>query len=105
MPIPETTHLQFLVLGALLDGEQSGRYVRDKLAEAGHKKSGPAFYQFMARLEDMGFVEGRYEAKVVEGQPIKERVYTLTGDGVRAWEEVRDFYLVHSGRVLRRAGQ
>jgi DNA-binding PadR family transcriptional regulator len=93
MPLPELTHLQFLVLSILLDGERSGREVRERLKEAGESKSGPAFYQFMARLEDAGFVEGWYDQKVVDGQSIKERRYKITGGGLRAWEEVRDFYL------------
>jgi DNA-binding PadR family transcriptional regulator len=97
MNIPEITHLQFLVLGILMDGEQTGRYVRAKFAEAGHQKNGPAFYQFMARLEDAKFVEGRYDQKIVEGQIIKERIYKITGAGVSAWENVRDFYLTHAG--------
>jgi DNA-binding PadR family transcriptional regulator len=103
MPIPEITHLQFLVLALLMDGERPGRYVREKLAEAGHRKSGPAFYQFMSRLEEGGFVEGRYDQKIVEGQIIKQRVYKVTGLGVRAWEEVRDFYLAHAGLGLQGA--
>jgi DNA-binding PadR family transcriptional regulator len=93
VPIPEITSLQFLVLTILLEGEQSGRFVREKLADNGHKKSAPAFYQFMARLEDGGFVMGRYEQKNVEGQLIKERIYTITGHGIRSCEEFRNFVL------------
>ncbi len=100
MPIPGATHLQFLVLSVLMDGERSGREIRAKLDEQGQKKSGPAFYQFMARLEEARLVVGRYEQKVVDGQIIKERRYELTGDGLRAWEEVRDFYLVEMGLGL-----
>src|SRR5947209_3715754 len=103
MPIPDLTHLQFLVLAALMDGEQAGRYVREKLARAGHKKSGPAFYQFMARLEESGLVEGHYDQKIVEGQIIKERVYKVTGHGIHAWEDVRNFYFTHAGLVPKRA--
>lgn len=96
MRIPDVTHLQFLVLGILKDGEKPGRLVREKLADSGQKKSGPAFYQFMARLEDARFVEGFYEEKVVEGQRIKERIYRITGEGISAWENVRDFYMAHA---------
>jgi hypothetical protein len=99
MSIPDLTHLQFLVLTTLLDGEQAGRYVREKLAEQGVRKTGPAFYQLMARLEDSGLVKGWYDQKIVEGQIIKERRYKLTGTGVRAWEEVRDFYVAHTQRL------
>ena len=92
MKLPEITHLQFLVLAILLDAEMSGKEVREKLAGAGERKSGPAFYQFMARLEDAGFVEGWYDQKVVDGQIIKERRYRVTGEGFRAAEETRNFY-------------
>jgi DNA-binding PadR family transcriptional regulator len=103
MPLPEITHLQFLILALLLDGELSGRKLREGLAEAGHRKSAPAFYQFMARLEDAELVEGRYDQKVIDGQIIKERFYTLTGAGERAWADVRDFYMAHGRLGLRGA--
>jgi hypothetical protein len=96
MPLPDLTHLQFLVLTALLEGEQSGRYIREKLAEEGVHKTGPAFYQLMARLEDAKLVEGWYDQKVVDGQIIKERRYKVTGLGVHAWESTRDFYLAQA---------
>jgi DNA-binding PadR family transcriptional regulator len=92
MPLPDITHLQFLLLTALLDGEQSGRTLRAILEREGHRKSTPAFYQMMARLEDAKYVGGRYEQKTVEGQTIKERVYKITGAGTSALAVVRDFY-------------
>jgi DNA-binding PadR family transcriptional regulator len=98
MPIPEITNLQFLVLALLVNGELSGRNLRDKLDQEGYRKSAPAFYQFMARLEEAGMVDGRYDQKVIDGQIIKERIYTITGSGIRAWEEFRDFAISH-GRL------
>lgn len=92
MGLPELTHLQFLILSILMDGEQSGRFVREKLAEHGDKKTGPAFYQLMARLEDGKVVRGWYNQKVVEGQIIKERWYKITGHGIKEREKVRSFY-------------
>lgn len=101
MKFPEMTHLQFFVLGTLLEGELSGREVRDRMAGNGVRKTGPAFYQMMARLEDAGLVEGRYDPKVVDGQPIKERRYNITGHGIKSWEDVRDFYLAQAtGKTL-----
>jgi DNA-binding PadR family transcriptional regulator len=99
--IPELTHLQFLVLTVLLDGERSGRQVREKLAEAGENKSGPAFYQLMARLEDAKLVAGWYDQKVVEGQIIKERRYRIEAAGASAWDQQQKFYaeLAKTGRV------
>ena len=49
----------------------------------------------MARLEEAGMVDGRYDQKVIDGQIIKERVYTITGSGIHAWEEFRDFAISH----------
>ncbi len=103
MPLPDITHLQFLVLGLLMDGELSGRLLREGMAEDGRRKSAPAFYQFMARLEDAGLVEGRYEPKILDGQPIKERWYKVTGRGESAWRDTRDFYMARAGLGLGRA--
>lgn len=100
MKPPEITHLQFSVLALLQAGEQSGKAVRRRLGGLGMRRSGPAFYQLMSRLEDAGLAEGRYEQRVVDGQVIKERHYTITGDGVAAWEATRDFYL----QAIRVAG-
>jgi DNA-binding PadR family transcriptional regulator len=96
MPLPEITHLQFFLLTELMDGERTGRFLRERLGEEGHRKSGPAFYQLMARLEDAKFVKGRYNQKVIDGQIIKERVYSITGAGVRAIDDVRQFYVART---------
>src|SRR4051794_24971311 len=92
MPIPDLTHLQFLVLGVLLSGEKSGRDLREELKREGAGKTLASFYQLMARLEEAGHVKGRYEQELIDGIPVKERVYTVTGEGISAWENVRDFY-------------
>jgi len=55
--LPPITHLQFLVLGVLLGGEQSGRTIREAIARYGVRRTGPAFYQMMARLERESLVE------------------------------------------------
>lgn len=99
--LPEITHLQFSVLAFLRSDEQPGKAVREQLAGLGLKRSGPAFYQLMARLEDAELVGGRYDQKIVEGQIIKERLYTITGQGLEAWETTRDFYV----EAIRSAGQ
>src|SRR5262245_62855097 len=90
--IPEITHLQFLVLGMLRGGERPGRAIRRTLKRHGIDRSGPAFYQMMARLEDAGLVSGEYDQKIVDGQIIKERRYTLTPRGESAWAATRAFY-------------
>jgi DNA-binding PadR family transcriptional regulator len=90
--LPRLTHMQFLVLGLLRNGEQPGRLVRDTLAAHGVKRSAPAFYQLMARLERDGLVEGWYEQITVGGQAVTERRYRLRPNGARLWGEARDFY-------------
>ena len=50
--IPRLTHLQFLVIGILLDEAATGKQLRAMLKTHGAKKSGPAFYQLMARMEE-----------------------------------------------------
>lgn len=93
--VPTVTHLQFAIMATLKDGERTGLAVRDELKRVGISKSGPGFYQVMARLEDAKLVTGRYEHSVLDGQPIKERVYELTGAGQRVLTEVATFYAAH----------
>jgi DNA-binding PadR family transcriptional regulator len=93
MPLPEITHLQFLVLGGLSSARRPGWHVRARLAEEGLDMAGPAFYQLMARLEIAGLVEGSYDEKVVGGQRIRERGYRITAAGKAACHRAYDFYL------------
>ncbi|MDQ3171973.1 MAG: hypothetical protein M3Q55_17725 [Acidobacteriota bacterium] len=90
--LPRLTHLQFLVLGLLREGEQPGRLVRATLVSHGVRSTAPAFYQLMARLERDGLVEGRYEQVTAGDQSVTERRYTLRPPGARLWTEARDFY-------------
>ena len=91
MPLPRLSHLQFLVIAQLLKGPERGRAIRDGMRTHGVRQSGPAFYQFMAGLEDTAYVEGWYEQQVVEGQIIRERHYRLLAAGRKAWQEARHF--------------
>jgi DNA-binding PadR family transcriptional regulator len=90
--LPKITHMQFLVLGLLRDAEQPGRVIREALAAHGVKRSAPAFYQLMARLERDGLIDGWYEAIVVGDQAVRERRYRITAAGTRAWRQTRAFY-------------
>jgi len=99
--IPDITHLQFLVLGILRAGERPGRFVRRALARHGISRTGPAFYQMMARLEDAGWIDGFYTQEVVDAQIIKERRYRVNPAGVRAWNSTRDFYAAVAARFDR----
>jgi DNA-binding PadR family transcriptional regulator len=92
MPLPTLTHLQFLVIAELLRGAARGRDLRTRLRAAGVRQSGPGFYQMMATLEDAGFVSGRYDQQIVDGQIIRERHYKVLASGMTAWKTSRDFY-------------
>jgi DNA-binding PadR family transcriptional regulator len=101
MPLPDVTHLQFFVLALLLGGERAGKEIRAKLAEEGQRKTSPAFYQMMARMEDAHLVEGWYDQKVIDSQIIKERRYRITAHGITALEQVREFYARNATRLLK----
>lgn len=90
--LPVLSHLQFLVLGALLSAEQPGRVIRQAITRFGANQSGAAFYQMMARLERDEMVEGWYEQILVADQYVTERRYRISGDGKRAWSAARNFY-------------
>ena len=92
MSLPELSHLQIAILDSLGPKELSGRELREALKKNKISKSGPAFYQLMARLEDAKFVKGFYEEKIVEGQRIKERRYQMTGEGAKALTSAANFY-------------
>lgn len=92
MPIPDLTHLQFLILSVLMGSEASGREIRAELAKQGQTKSLAAFYQLMSRMEEAELVEGWYETRVIDGQTVKERNYRILGHGVDCWNRTNDFY-------------
>lgn len=90
--LPELSHLQFAVLEVLGTRTMAGKALREGLKTIGISKSGPAFYQVMARLEESKMVEAWYVRQVVNGQLIKERTYKLTALGVRILNEAKLFY-------------
>jgi DNA-binding PadR family transcriptional regulator len=92
MQLPDLTHLQCLIIENLGANKLTGRELRARLTSAGAKKSGPAFYQLMSRLEEANLVEGHYTQKIVDGQIIKERVYRVTGQGQKALAATVNFY-------------
>ena len=92
MNFPTLSHDQVLVLECVGTSEVKGRHVREQLANNNRRKSGPAFYQMMSRMEEAGYVDGWYEQKIVEGQIIKERTYKMTGKGHRALTETLEYY-------------
>jgi DNA-binding PadR family transcriptional regulator len=90
--LPSLTHLQYLVLGVLRNDEQPGRVLRGALAEFGIRRSAPAFYQLMSRLEKARLVEGWYDQITVHDQAVTERRYRITPEGVRLWRKAQSFY-------------
>ena len=90
--LPVLTHLQFLVLGVLLSGQQSGRAIRQTIEQYGIRRSAPAFYQMMARLERDGMVDGWYEQVKIGDQAVTERRYRSTAAGSKMWERAYAFY-------------
>jgi DNA-binding PadR family transcriptional regulator len=102
--LPRLSHLQFLVVGLLSREAMSGHEIRERLREFGVRKSGPAFYQLMARLEEGDLVRGAYRQEVIEGQIIRERHYRITAGGSRAWEASRRFYVRAIGALAGSEG-
>ena len=96
MPLPEITHLQFLLLSVLGSAEMSGRELRAALAKEGVGKTAPAFYQLMARLEEQKLVKGWYVSRDVDGHRIRERRYKLLGAGAHALAAAWGFYQARS---------
>ena len=90
--LPKITHLQFLVLGLLRERERPGRVIREALAAHGVRRSAPAFYQLMARLERDRLVDGWYKQVSAGAQAVTERRYRLRPAGAKLWTEARDFY-------------
>lgn len=94
--------MQFLVLGLLKEREQPGRVIREALAAHGVKRSAPAFYQLMARLERDRLVDGWYEQVLAGDQAVTERRYRLRPAGKTLWREARDFYTAAIGQSAPR---
>ena len=81
MGVPTITSLQYFILCQLADADLAGHELRSKLQKEGIRKSGPAFYQLMARLEDARMVTGWYENATIDGQIVRERRYEITCGG------------------------
>ena len=100
--LPRLTHLQFLVLGLLRGGERPGRDLRAGIAAHGVRRSAPAFYQLMARLERDRLVDGWYQQVSAGDQVVTERRYRIRPAGAKSWSEARDFYTALIARADER---
>jgi DNA-binding PadR family transcriptional regulator len=65
------------------------------------RRSGPAFYQLMARLEKAQLVEGWYEQIAVGDQHVTERRYRITPEGARLLTRAQAFYQDVAGLTSR----
>jgi DNA-binding PadR family transcriptional regulator len=90
--LPDVSNLQYLALGLLMAGERPGREIREAVRRFGVRRSAAAFYQFMARLERDGLVEGWYDQVRVGDQRVTERRYRVTAAGRRSWNEAHAFH-------------
>jgi DNA-binding PadR family transcriptional regulator len=84
--------MQYLALGVLLSSEQPGRVLRDTVRRFGARHTRAAFYQFMARLERDGLVEGWYDQVRAGDQMVTERRYRITAAGRKTWSATRAFF-------------
>jgi hypothetical protein len=98
--VPELTRLQFLIIETIGAKKMLGADLREQLKRHKVRKTGPAFYQLMARLEEAKLVEGWYEQEVIEGQIIKQRRYRVTGLGEQARRETTQFYAQFAGEGM-----
>lgn len=94
MSLPKITHLQAVVLSSLKGHpERYGLNLRQELCElTKRKKSRPAFYQMMARLESDGLVACKKEVKRLEEATVTVSVYRITKKGERELNTTFGFY-------------
>ncbi len=90
--LPEISPVHFLVLKQLLAGERSGREIREALDKVRKPTTKVSFYIFMARLEDLGLVSGRYQRKIVANVSCRERRYKITAAGRAGAKNAARFY-------------
>ena len=73
-------------------GQINGVDLRRELAAEGVKKSGPAFFDMMMRLESAGLIRSWHDNEtLVKGRRRRTKFYCLEGDGFRALQEFRQY--------------
>ena len=90
--LPDVTHAQFFVLESLMVCPLRGKDLRDELEEFGWLRTNATFYSLTNRLEELGYVEGFYTAKIVGRFAVRERHYEITVAGLRAYHAAHAFY-------------
>ncbi|MEQ9504462.1 MAG: helix-turn-helix transcriptional regulator [Deltaproteobacteria bacterium] len=87
--MPALTALQYLVLRALISGELGAKDLKEVLRDNDVKKSSPAFYQLMTRLEEKGYIDAWWDE---EADHHRTRKYRITGEGQRSVHQTEAFY-------------
>jgi PadR family transcriptional regulator PadR len=88
-----TFNNEFLVLTALARvGETYGRQLIDAVAGLPHgrRMSLGSLYPTLARMEDKGFVTGRWGDETECKEGARRRYYSLTADGLRVLNQAKD---------------
>ena len=103
--LPQVTHLQFLVLDALLryPSGTSATMLRGMLRDYGEDREGPKFYQMMRRLEESGLAESWSHPFDLGGSEVARTYYRVTSQGRVSWRLTLEFYAVRleASRRLR----
>lgn len=99
--IPEISVPQLVAMGMMRKHAEMkpARQLKEELGDYGYVKNGQGFYQMIARLEELGFVDGMYREKVVDGFVIRQRHYALTVEGIRVYDELTEIIDSFSGVV------
>ena len=82
--VPDAASLnlfQVFVLARIAQSETKGAELRKGLSEAGCPKSEAAFANAMKRLENKGLLTGRFETASIDGMPVREKYFQITGSG------------------------
>jgi hypothetical protein len=94
VPLPDLTHLQFLVLDLLIESESglSASQLRESLNQHGEPRAGPKFYQLMKRLVKEGLIDTWSQSFDVGGGVVNRTYYKQTDLGHTFWYSTLRFY-------------
>ncbi|MBE3201789.1 MULTISPECIES: PadR family transcriptional regulator [Parafrankia] len=76
------------VLEAFLDAMQKSEELHGWVISRSTGRSGPTVYGILDRLEDLGWVTGRWEEPPVEPSRPRRRLYVLSAEGAAAAREL-----------------
>lgn len=86
--IPRLSETEFLIMSLIEESDRSEAYGLDLVQKSEGKLKKGSVYVLLGRLEDKGFVEGRF---VVEGSAIPRKLYKATAQGKKvhhAWRHL-----------------